>query len=174
MKNLVFSKDNSIEPNGAIGIQKCGIIFWQKTGFLRHCNELGFQSTITLINRKYSPTSLQTNGNVCFIQFNNDEKKMLFLSLKKERNTNHCFIYGESHTVCADAEFHLFVLEVVNYIAKNIGCKFYVDDATGYLEHHSKEKLERYIEDCDLQTVISDDLLRKSIVEHQNSPLDIK
>ena len=26
MKNLIFSKDNSIEPNGAIGIQKCGIM----------------------------------------------------------------------------------------------------------------------------------------------------
>ena len=32
MKNLIFSQDNSIEPNGAIGLQKCGIIFWQKTG----------------------------------------------------------------------------------------------------------------------------------------------
>ena len=37
----------------------------------------------------------------------------------------------------------------------------------------SKEKLEQYIEDCDLQPVVSDDLLRKSIIEHQNRPLDI-
>lgn len=173
MKKLIFSKDNSIEPNGAIGIQKCGIIFWQKTGFLRHCNELDFQSMIILIKNKYSPTSVQIDGNVCFIQFDNDVKKMIFLSLKKERNSKHCFIYGESHTVYADAEFHLFALEVVNYIAKNIGCKFYVDDATGYLEHGSKEKLEQYIENCDLQPVVSDDLLRKSIIEHQNRPLDI-
>lgn len=36
MKNLIFSQDNSIESEGAIGIQTCGIIFWQKTGFLRH------------------------------------------------------------------------------------------------------------------------------------------
>ena len=173
MKKLIFSKDNSIEPNGTIGIQKCGIIFWQKTGFLRHCNELGFQSMIILIKNKYSPTSVQIDGNVCFIHFDNDAKKMIFLSLKKERNSKHCFIYGESHTVYADAEFHLFALEVVTYIAKNIGCKFYVDDATGYLEHGSKEKLEQYIENCDLQPVVSDDLLRKSIIEHQNRPLDI-
>ena len=173
MKKLIFSKDNSIEPNGAIGIQKCGIIFWQKTGFLRHCNELGFQSMIISIKNKYSPTSVQIDGNVCFIHFDNDAKKMIFLSLKKERNSKHCFIYGESHTVYADAEFHLFALEVVTYIAKNIGCKFYVDDATGYLEHGSKEKLEQYIENCDLQPVVSDDLLRKSIIEHQNRPLDI-
>ena len=53
MKNLIFSQDNSIEPNGSIGLQKCGIIFWQKTGFLRHCNELGFQSIVTLINKKF-------------------------------------------------------------------------------------------------------------------------
>ena len=36
MKNLIFSQDNSIESEGAIGIQTCGIILWQKTGFLRH------------------------------------------------------------------------------------------------------------------------------------------
>lgn len=145
MKNLILSQDNSIEPNGAIGIQKCGIIFWQKTGFLRHCNELGFQSMISLIKKKYSPTSVQIDGDVCFIQFDHDEKKVIFLSLKKERNSNHKFIYGESHTAYVNAEFHLFALEIVSYIAKNIGCKFYVDDATGYLEHGLKEKLEQYI-----------------------------
>ena len=76
MKNLIFSQDSSIQPNGAIGIQKCGIIFWQKTGFLRHCNELGFQSIITLINKKFSPTNIQSQGNTSFIQFDNDEKKI--------------------------------------------------------------------------------------------------
>ena len=50
--------------------------------------------------------------------------------MKKERNSNHYFIYGESHTVYANAEFHLFSLDVVSYISKQIGCKFYVDDAT--------------------------------------------
>lgn len=173
MKNLIFSKDNSIEPNGAIGIQRCGIIFWQKIGFLHYCNELGFQSMITLIKKKYCPTSVQIDGNVCFVQFDNDEKKIIFLSLKKVRNGKHCYIYGESHTVYADAEFHLFALEIVSYIAKNIGCKFYVDDATGYLEHRSKEKLEQYIENYDIQPIVSEDLLRKSIIEHQNRPLDI-
>lgn len=163
MNNLIFSKDNSIEPNGAIGIQKCGIIFWQKTGFLRHCKELGFRSIIRLIKKKYYPTSIQMDENVCFIQFDNDEEKIIFLSLKKEKNSNHKFIYGESHTAYVNAEFHLFALEIVGYIAKNIGCKFYVDDATGYLEHSSKEKLEHYIKHLCIQPVVSQDLLRKSI-----------
>lgn len=98
---------------------------------------------------------------------------MIFLSLKKERNSKHYFIYGESYTAYADAEFHLFVLEVVSYIAKSSGCKFYVDDATGFLQHRSKEKLEQYIESYDIQPVVSEDLLRKRIIEHQNRPLDI-
>ena len=150
MKNLIFSKYNSIEPKGAIGIQKCGIIFWQKTGFLHHCNKLAFQSMISLIKKKYAPTSVQINGNVCFIQFDNDENKIIYLSLKKKRYSKYKFIYGESHTAYVNAEFHLFALEIVSYIAKNIGSKFYVDDATGYLEHGSKEKLEQYIKNCDI------------------------
>ena len=79
MKNLIPSKDNSIEPRGAIGKQKCGIIFWQKTGFLRHCNDLGFQSMITLINKKFSPTNIQNHGEFCFIQFDNDEEKTFYV-----------------------------------------------------------------------------------------------
>ena len=173
MKNLIFSRDNSIEPNGTIGLQKCGIVFWQKTGFLRHCNELGFHSIVTLIKKKFSPTSVQLNRNVCFIQFDNDEEKMIFLMLKNERKSNNYFIYGESHTVYAGAEFHLFALNVVSYIAKQIGCKFYVDDATEYLKHRSKEQLEQYIKDFDIKPAVSDDQLRKSIIEHQNRPLDI-
>ena len=67
MKNLIFSQDNSIDPNGSIGIQKCGIIFWQKTSFLRHCNELGFQSVITLVSKKFLPTNIQNCGDTCFM-----------------------------------------------------------------------------------------------------------
>lgn len=173
MKRLIFSKDNSINPNSAIGIQKCGIIFWQKTSFLCHCNERGFRFIVNLIKKEYSPTFVQIDGNDCFIKFDNDEKKVIFLSLKKERNSNHKFIYGESHTAFVNAEFHLFILEIVSYIAKNIGCKFYVDDATGFLEHGLREKLEQYIKNYDIQSVVSEDLLRKSIIEHQNRPLDI-
>ena len=173
MKNLIFTKDNSIEPNGAIGRQTCGIIFWQKTGFGRHCNELGFRSMIRLIEKKYSPTSVSMDRDVCFIEFDNDAMKVIFLRLKKERNSNHKFLYGESHTVYANAEFHLFSLEIVSYIAKNIGSKFYVDDATGYLQHGSKESLEQYIKNYRIQQVVSKDLLRKSIMEHKNRPLDI-
>ena len=168
MKNLIFSQDNSIEPNGAIGLQKCGIIFWQKTGFLRHCNELGFQSIITLINKKFLPTNIQNYGDTCFIQFDNDDNKIIFLSLKKERNANHYFIYGESHTVYANAEFHLFSLDVVSYISKQIGCKFYVDDATKFLEHHSVDKLQEYIANFVIPNFESPDLLSQAIINKQN------
>ena len=93
--------------------------------------------------------------------------------LFQERNSNHKFIYGESHTAYVNAEFHLFALEIVSYIGKNIGCKFYVDDATGYLEYGLIEKLEQYTKHYDIQPVVSEDLLRKRIMEHQNRPLDI-
>ena len=168
MKHLIFSQDNSIQPNGAIGIQKCGIIFWQKTGFLRHCNELGFQSIITLINKKFSPTNIESQGNTCFIQFDNDDKKIVYLTLKKELNSNHYFIYGESHTVYADLDFHIFALNIVSYISKQIGCKFFVDDATKYLEHRSVEKLKQYIENFEIPSFESPDLFRKSVIDKQN------
>ena len=167
MKNLIFSRDNSIEPNGAIGLQKCGIIFWQKTGFLRHCNQLGFRSVITLINKKFSPTNIQTYDDSCFIQFDNDDNKTIYLSLKNDRNSNHCFLYGESHTVYANPNFHLFALEIVSFIAKQIGCKFFVDDATGFLEHNSIEKLKDYMDTFEIPTIESPDLFRKSVYEEQ-------
>lgn len=176
MKNLIFTKDNSIEPNGAIGIQKCGIIFWQKTGFLRHCNQLGLKSIVALINKKFSPSSIDAScDNIYFIYFDNDEEKTIYLTLKKERNSKHLFIYGESHTVYADAEFHILALEIVSYIAKQIGTKFFVDDATGYLEHRSKDQLEQYIKEymLNFKSVVSNDLLRESLTEHQNRPLDM-
>ena len=168
MKNLIFSQDNSIEPNGSIGIQKCGIIFWQKTGFLRHCNQLGFQWMITLIDKKFSPTNIQNHGDTCFIEFENDNNKTIYLSLKKEQNSKHYFIYGESHTVYSDAEFHLFALDVASYISKQIGCKFYVDDATGFLEHNSVDKLKEYIKNFEIPNFESPDLLRQAINYNQN------
>ena len=143
---LIPSRDNSVEPRGAIGKQMCGIIFWQKTGFLRHCSEPGLRSVVYLIERKYKPSSIQNNGNDYFIEFDKNEEKVIFLSLKKERNSRHSFIYGESHTVYAGHEFHIFALEIVEYISRQIGCRFYVDDATGYLESRSVEDLKNYIE----------------------------
>ena len=163
MKNLISSKDNSIQPNGAIGKQKCGIIFWQKTGFLRHCNYLGFQSMITLISKKFSPSNIQNNGESCFFQFDNDDKKIIYLSLKKETNSKHYFIYGESHTVYADSKFHILALDVASYIGKQIGCKFFVDDATDFLEHQSIDKLDEYIDNFEIPSFESPDLLRQAL-----------
>ena len=171
MKRLIFSRDNSIEPNGAIGLQKCGIIFWQKTGFLRHCNKLGFQSMITLSTKKFSPTSVSVYGDVCFFQFDNDENEEIYISLKKEKESNHFYIYGESHTVYAGVDFHIFSLKFVDYIAQQLGCKFYVDDATQYLEHRSVEKLRKYINEFDRKPVESVDLLHEAI-KKQNHYID--
>ena len=163
MKNLISSKDNSIHSNGAIGKQKCGIIFWQKTGFLRHCNYLGFQSMITLISKKFSPSNIQNNGESCFFQFDNDDKKIIYLSLQKETNSKHYFIYGESHTVYADSKFHILALDVASYIGKQIGCKFFVDDATDFLEHQSIDKLDEYIDNFEIPSFESPDLLREAL-----------
>ena len=145
MKRLVPSKDNSIEPRGAIGRQKCGIIFWQKTGFLRHCNKLGFQAIITLIGKNFAPSRVELRGESCFIQFDNDDEKIIYLSLKKECNSRHRFLYGECHTAYISPDFHLFALRVINYIGQELGCRFFVDDATDYLTHRSTEKLSEYI-----------------------------
>ncbi len=145
MKNLIFSHDNSIEPKGAIGIQKCGVIFWQKNGFLRHCNKLGFHSIIALIEKRFSPSSINLENETAFIEFDNSDSKTIYLTLKKEKNSNHFYIYGESHTIYADANFHLLVLEIISFIGKQIGTKFYVDDATNFLLHKSKSQLEDYI-----------------------------
>ena len=167
---LIFSQDNSIQPNGAIGKQKCGIVFWQKTGFLRHCNRLGFQSILTLVTKKYSPTKVQMMDDSCYLQFDSDDNKTIYLALKNETNSKHCFIYGESHTVYAGFDFHIFALNVVCYIAKNIGCKFYVDNATLYLEHQSVDELKKYIKNYldNLQIPESPDLLRQAVKNKQN------
>lgn len=161
--NLIFSRNNSIEPRGAIGIQKCGIIFWQKTSFFRHCNKRKFQSIITFIDSKFKPTLIRLYEYTCFIQFDNDDEKIIYVTLKKKGN--HYFIYGEAHTVYAGVDFHLFALNIVSSIAKQMGCNFYVDDATEYLNHRSIEKLKHYVENAELKPVVSDDLLRKAIIE---------
>lgn len=88
--------------------------------------------------------------------------------MEKEPDSNYNFIYGESHTVYADFEFHLFSLGVVSYISKQIGCKFYVDDATKFLEHHSVDKLKEYIDNFEIPKFESPDLFRQAIVDKQN------
>ena len=168
MENLIFSQDNSILPNGCIGIQKCGIIFWQKPYFLKNCNERDFQSIIALIKERYSPSDIQELDDTCFIKFDNDDNKIIYITLKKKPNSNKHFIYGESHTVYADSDFHLIVLDVVSYIAKQIRCKFFVDDATKYLQHHSVEKLKEYIEKFEVSDFESPDLFRRTVIDRQN------
>ncbi len=145
-KRLIASHNNSIEPKGTIGKQKCGIIFWQKTAFLKHCNLLGFNSIIQLINKKYIPTRIDwIDDHTTVLIFDNDNNKSIYLTLKNENNSKHLYIYGESHTAYVDASFHIFALDIVEYISKQIGTKFYVDDATEYVTSRSREELEKYI-----------------------------
>lgn len=130
MKNLIFT-DETLNQS-----KKNGIVFWQKTGFLRHCNDLGFQSMITLVERKFSPTDVEKIGNSCFFEFDNEEKKNIYLELKKEPDSKNFFIYGEADAGYTDSEFHEFALIVVSYIAKQIGCKFYVCDTTDFIKNN--------------------------------------
>lgn len=148
---LIPSKDYSIEPRGAIGKQSCGIIFWQKTGFLRYCNQIGFNSIITLIDKKFKPTMIDRRSDHTYITFDNDDTKVIYIRLKQDSKGKK-FIYGESHTAYTDANFHLKVLDIVGFISKHIGSSFFVDDATNYLEHKDYNRLVTYIEEyqiCD-------------------------
>ena len=72
-------------------------------------------------------------------------------------------IYGEAHTAYTDYDFHIFALNVADYISNEVGCKFFVDDATGYLEHRSVEKLKEYIDNLEIIIPESPDLLREAI-----------
>ena len=103
--------------------------------------------------------------NSCFLQFDSDDEKTIYLTLKNERNSKNCFLYGESHTVYAGFDFHIFSLKVVCFIAKNIGCKFFVDDATQYLEHRSTNQLKEYIKNYldNLQIPESPDLTKEYV-----------
>lgn len=145
MKHLIPVQECPENFGSASENSAYGIVFWQKTGLFRHCNALGFQSIISLIQKQFSPTSVQMQKMTCSLQFQHQEKNVILLTLQKEQHSNHLYIYGESPTVHAGAEFHLFALHVVSYVAKQIGSKFYVKDATGYLSHCSEEQLRASI-----------------------------
>ncbi len=166
MNNLVASNDNSIEPRGAIGKQKFGIIFWQKRGFYKLYSNRRFRSIISIVNQNFSPTMIQNIGSSYYLQFDNDDKKTIFLTLKKKFFRS--LIYGEVHTAYTDPDFHIFALNVVDYISNEIGGKFFVDDATGYLEHRSVEKLKEYIDNLEIIIPESPDLLREAIIRKTN------
>lgn len=142
---LISSENDHFEDEGTYGKQECGMVFWQKTGFLRHCNELGFSSIVKLIEKKYTPTKVEFLPQQCFITFDNDENKMIYLTLKPEKDLKHLYIYGESHTVYAGIDFHIKSLEIVLFIAKQIGSDFFVNDATAYIDSKDKNALENYI-----------------------------
>ena len=166
MKDLISSKDNSIEPRGAIGKQKCGIIFWQKSTF-RYCGKRKLKSIIKLIDQKYSPTKIEKGLRWYFIEFDHNHEKVLYLTIKK--NLFRSLLYGESHTAYVDADFHIFVLELINYISTKLGSKICVDDATGYLDHRSVEKLTEYIDNFETEIAESLGLTSENIIENQNT-----
>ena len=166
MKKLIFSKDNSIEPRGAIGKQKAGIIFWQESAF-SYCSKRKLKSLVKLIDQKYSPTKIEKGLQWYFIEFDRNHEKILYLTIKKKLFRS--LLYGESHTAYVDADFHIFVLELINYLSTELGCKIFVDDATGYLEHRSVENLKEYIDNFEVEIAESLGITREDNIQKQKS-----
>lgn len=167
MKNLISSKDNSIEPKGAIGKQKFGIIFWQESSHFHNCGKRKLKSLVKLIDQKYSPVKIEKGLRWYFIKFDCNQEKILYLTIKKKLFRS--LLYGESHTAYVDADFHIFVLELINYISEKLGNKICVDDATGYLDHRCVEKLTEYIDNFETEIAESLGLARENIIENQNT-----
>ena len=167
MKNLIPSKDNSIEPNGAIGKQKCGIIFWQDSRLFHRFSKRKLKWLINMIGQKYSPTKVEKGIWWYFIKFDHNDEKIIYLTIRKKHFRT--FLYGESHTTYVGADFHIFVLELISYISTELDCKIFVDDATGYLEHRSIDKLKNYIDNLEIVIPESSDLLHKEIIKNQNA-----
>lgn len=147
LKRLVSTKDTSLDPFQEIGRQKDGIVFRQKTSWLGGCNENGFKTVCFLIRKKCEPLGFSYDERLCYMFFDKDLTKTVSFFLEKEPKANRCFMFGSSVTVDTDADFHLLVLDIAEYAAKSLGSKFYVDDATGYLEHGSRELLEKYMQE---------------------------
>lgn len=146
MNRLISMRNPALFPKTAIGKQECGVIFWQKTGFLTHCSQKRFKAIIDAVTEKFSPTNIARQGDRSyFLTFGGNENEVIYLTLKPKDTGNHSYVYGESGTVYAGKAFHLFALDVAGFIAKHVGCRFYIDDATGYVDHHSEEQLEKYI-----------------------------
>ncbi|MBE6794258.1 MAG: DUF4375 domain-containing protein [Ruminococcaceae bacterium] len=175
MNRFIVATYDTMRPNGAFRSSSAGIEFWQKTGFLRHCNETGFRSIIALISKKFSPVSvIETCKNTYFLHFDKDNNfKSVLLRLCNERNSKNTYIDGSSDTTYTDIEFHILVLEIIGYIAKNIGCKFYVDDSTGYIEHQSKDEFYAYASEYKESIPSTNEELRVQIQKHMTRPLDI-
>lgn len=146
-KRLIPTKDSSLDPFQNIGKITDGIAFRQKTSWLGGCNENGFKTICLLTQKKFSPVEMSLGEYLCAMFFDDECNKIINFHLEKEPNANRCFVFGFSCTVDTDVQFHLLVLDIIEYIGKCLGSKFYVDDATGYLEHRSEELLEKYIKE---------------------------
>ncbi len=146
-KRLIATKDTSLDPFQNIGRITDGIAFRQKNSWLGGCNENGFNTICVLAQKKFAPVQMSLGDRVCAMFFDEECEKIVSLFLEKEENANRSFVLGFSNTVDTDVQFHLLVLDIIEYIGKSLGSKFYVDDATGYLEHQSMELLEKYIEE---------------------------
>ncbi len=145
-KRLIASHNHAVALKAAAEAVGSGIVFWQKTSFFRHCNLRGFQAVVQLVGRKYLPTSVEwLDDRTVFFVFDHDKNKFIYLMLKQEAGSKHCYLYGASQTARVDADFHIFALDVVAYIAKQIGARFYVNDASGYVTGQSRADRERYI-----------------------------
>ncbi len=175
MNRFIIATYDTARPNGVSRSCSDGIEFWQKTGFLRHCNETGFRSIVALVSKRFSPVSvIETCKNHCVLHFDKDNNfKSVYLRLCNERNSKNTYIAGASSTTYTDIEFHLLVLEIISFIAKNIGCKFYVDDSTGYIEHHSKDEFYSYASEYKESVPSTKEELRAILRKHETRPLDI-
>ena len=127
MKLIPFDSSSTVKE--VMKEQDRGIIFKQKTGFLRRCNALGFRSIVSLIERNFNPFNIYLSENSATISFDYDEKKMVYLFLKQEEdNKKKRYIYGEAPFNQRNNDFHLTVIEIIKFISKNFGTSFYVDD----------------------------------------------
>ena len=175
MNRIIIATRDTKRPNGAYRSSSGEIEFWQQTGFLRHCTETGFRSIIALISKRFSPVSvIETCKNTYFLHFDKDNNfKSVFLRLCNERNSKNTYIDGASSTAYTDIEFHILVLEIIGFIAKNIGCKFYVDDSSGYIVHRSEDEFYAYASKYKESIAHTKEELRAQIQKYQTRPLDI-
>ncbi len=138
---LIPSGSGSPDPHCAIGIQESGIVFWQD----EISTPAELDGIIEFIVGKYSPSGAERHGSSCFFTFENDPERIMLLTLHNSSN-GQSFIYGEAHTAYVDADFHIFILDLIQSLAEETKGYFNVSDSTGYLSSLSYDGLLTYIE----------------------------